>query len=445
MRAPCLQTAKKAIKRILPEKALRPYALLLQYYRAFHDRRLWRKRLARICEKQALALKELHGKQSIKCVFFALFESVWKYDGVYRLMEQNDRFDPIIVVCPIVNYGKENMVDNMHRCFSSLKKKGFNVICSYDEKTGHYLDVRQELKPDIIFYTSPYKGLIDDRYYIDQFEDVLTVYVPYFFSSNKDYQLSFNKPLHNLVWRRYVESDTHRRIAEKYSYNKKNIVVSGFPGIDTFLDLNYRPTDVWKDKSAHKKRIIWAPHHTIEPVGIIYYSCFLKYHEYMLSLAQKYSESIEMVFKPHPLLRNKLNALWGEDRTNDYYARWEQGDNTGYNGGDYLDLFLTSDAMIHDSASFTVEYLYVNKPVLRTLNGEDLAEQFNQFGLACLNNHYLAYNGTEIEAFILNVIGGHDPLKESRTSFLRETLVPHGSPSECIVNDILDSIDNQRN
>lgn len=436
---------KESIKRVLPEEALRPYAWLLQHYRAIVDKREWQKVLHRTRHEHMVALSRLKGKSPIKCVFFALFESVWKYDRVYRLMERSDRFDPIVLVCPIVNYGKENMIDNMRRCFASLQKKGYNVICSYDEKTDRYLDVRQELNPDIIFYTSPYKGLIDDRYYIDQFEDVLTVYVPYFFSSNRDYQLSFNKPLHNLVWRRYLESDVHRKIARKCSYNKKNIVVSGFPGIDTFLDPNYRPNDVWKDKSARKKRIIWAPHHTIEPVGIIYYSCFLKYQDFMLSMAQKYSGSIEMIFKPHPLLRNKLNALWGEDKTNEYYARWRQGENTDYNDGEYVDLFLTSDAMIHDSASFTVEYLYVNKPVLRTLNGEDLTDQFNQFGLACLKNHYLAYDETEIEAFIQNVISGQDPMKESRTSFLKGTLIPHGSPSEFIIDDILDSIDSQRN
>ena len=36
-------------------------------------------------------------------------------------------------------------------------------------------------------------------------------------------------------------------------------------------------------------------------------------------------------------------------------------------------------------------------------------------------------------------------MKESRTSFLKGTLIPHGSPSEFIIDDILDSIDSQRN
>ena len=45
--------------------------------------------------------------------------------------------------------------------------------------------------------------------------------------------------------------------------------------------------------------------------------------------------------------------------------------------------------------------------------------------------------------FIQNVINDVDPLKEQRTNFLNEVLMPKGSPSQNIINDILDSIDNQ--
>ncbi len=110
----------------------------------------------------------------------------------------------------------------------------------------------------------------------------------------------------------------------------------------------------------------------------------------------------------------------------------------------WIYLFMTSDAMIHDSASFTVEYLYVNKPVLRTLNGEDLKAQFNKFGIECLKNHYIANSEQEIESFIQNVLNEIDPLKAQRSAFLRNVLVPADSPSRIIVNDILDSINKQR-
>lgn len=439
---------KVFFKRYLPEPLTRIISLLFHPRRAVQQ--ILNKRTLRLLyeEKRRFHLQALSGlqyKKPIRCVFLALFDSVWKYDRVYQLMEKSDRFEPIILVCPIVKYGKSNMIENMARCLSMFRDKKYNVICAYDEQTDKYIDVKKDLAPDIIFYTSPYKGLIDDRYYIDNFDDTLTVYVPYFFNSNKDYNLSFNLPLHNLVWRRYVETDMHMLFIRQHSINKGiNAVVSGFPGIDEYMDPCYTPSNIWKYSDHSKKRIIWAPHHTITPVGIIYYSCFLKYCSFMLSMAEKYKDKIEMVFKPHPLLKNKLYELWGINQTDSYYKRWEEGSNTGLIEGEYVDLFLTSDAMIHDSASFTIEYLYVNKPVLRTLNGEDLKEQFNKFGIECLKNHYKANTEQEIELFIQNVVKEIDPMKEKRSSFLKKTLLPKESPSQLIINDILVSIDTQR-
>jgi len=401
-------------------------------------------KLARIKHKEALS--KLKQKKPIRCVFLALFDSVWKYDNVYLLMEKDERFEPIILVCPIVNYGEGNMIERMDSCYNILFNKGYRVVKAYDRTNQKYIDIREDLHPDIIFYTSPYKNLIDNRYYIDSFEDILTVYVPYFYSSNCDYTLSYNMSLHNLVWRRYVESEYHKKCSNLYSKNHgKNVVATGFPGVDDFISPQCVPTDEWIDKNHQKKRIIWAPHHTIAPVGLVYYSCFLKYKDFMLSMAKKYEDFIEIFFKPHPLLKNKLCEFWGKEKTDEYYDIWRKGYNTRYIEGEYVDLFLTSDAMIHDSGSFIVEYLFVNKPVMRTSNGEELRSQFSPFGMACLEQHYIGNNDKDIEQFIQNVISSVDPLKDQRTQFVNDVLMPKGGmPSENIINDIIDSIENQR-
>ena len=167
------------IKKIIPSFAKR-----------YANRWRLKRKISESKQKQKQALHNLSNKKVINCVFFALFEEIWKYDTIYRLMEQNPRFNPIILVCPIVNYGHENMINRMEHCFSSFKIKGYRVIRSYNTHTDSYIDVRKALDPDIIFYTNPYKSLIDGRYYISNFMDKLTVYVPYYMNSNKDYQLS---------------------------------------------------------------------------------------------------------------------------------------------------------------------------------------------------------------------------------------------------------------
>lgn len=165
----------------------------------------------------------------------------------------------------------------------------------------------------------------------------------------------------------------------------------------------------------------------------------------MLEMARKYRDHIQIAFKPHPLLRNKLIDLWGKEKTDEYYSKWKGSENTCVQEGEYVDLFKTSDAMIHDSSSFIGEYLYVNKPVLRTVKDKLDMTAHNKFGVECIKRHYLAYSEQDIEDFIKNVINGIDPLKESRTQFLNDVLIPkNGLPSDNIIDDIIDSINNLR-
>lgn len=389
-------------------------------------------------------MRSLSNKATIRCVFFALFEEIWKYDRVYKLLTNNPRFEALILICPIVNYGHDNMIDRMERCYNAFKRKGYNVIKAY-KGADNYVDVMRELQPDIIFYTNPYKGLIDDRYFITNFSNILTVYVPYYFGEGIGYKDAYDSLFCNLLWRRYVETADHKGYAIKYARTKgRNVVTTGYPGIESLIDKNYIPSDsLWKVKDSSLKRVIWAPHHTMEAVGACHYSCFLQYADFMLELANRYRNKVQFIFKPHPLLRNKLNELWGKNKTDIYYSKWDKMDNTSLNEGEYIDLFLTSDAMIHDSGSFIAEYLYTNKPVMRTLNDIPLENMYNPFAIKCLDQYYKAYNEQDVEQFIQNVIDGVDPLKEQRTKFVNEVLMPKGSPSQNIIDDILDSIDNQ--
>ncbi|MBO5629364.1 MAG: CDP-glycerol glycerophosphotransferase family protein, partial [Aeriscardovia sp.] len=375
--------------------------------------------------------------------FLVVYHQTWKYDGVYELMRNSPLFSPVLLICPIMEFGREKMLQFLKEDYDFFCARHYDVILSYDGNT--YIDLIKDINPDIIFYTNPYEGLIDNRYYITNFLDRLTVYVPYAFNNNIDLNFCHNLPLHNMVWRYYSESEEHRSYSRKISFSKgRNVVVTGYPGIEHLIKRKtLHDCKDWKIKDNHIKRIIWAPHHTIGSKESVVYSCFLRYAEFMLDIADKYKNDVQFVFKPHPMLKSKLDNLWGEDKANYYYDQWKSRDNCNYNNGEYTDLFHTSDAMIHDSGSFLTEYLYVNKPVMRTLNDIPLKDQYNSFALKCLDQYYMAHNEQDIEQFIQNVINEVDPLKEQRTKFVNEVLMPKGSPSKNIIDDILDSIDNQ--
>lgn len=390
-------------------------------------------------------VKNTAKKEKIKVAFFILFDSVWKLDRLYQLLDKHSRFEPIVVVCPIVNLGRDGMLQQLNACYDMMSKRGYNVVKAYNETNGEYLDIKQSINPDIVFYTLPYKGQIDDRYYIDKFFDCLTCFVPYAFNNQSNLDFAINQPLQNLVWRYFAETDEHKSYALKSNACKgKNVTVTGYPGIDAFIDPNYnaKPTN-WKDTSLKYKRVIWAPHHTITQ-GVINYSCFLDYAEYMIDIAKKYANCIQFVFKPHPLLRAKLDELWGKEKTNEYYQLWEEMPNTNLQDGAYENLFLTSDAMIHDSGSFIAEYLFVNKPVMRTINNEDYIKELNPIARKCLDVYYKAYKHSDIDVFLDNLLEGKDDLKDACTTFLNSTLLKNKNiPSDNILRSLLKNLSNK--
>ena len=431
---------KYTISQLFKKLVRYPYNKLVSIRRKYHEKLL----IEKVPTLQQQCIKRLKDKEPIRCLFFVIFHQIWKCDEIYKIMEHNPRFAPLIIACPRMNYGKEAMLRTQNDCFSFFTGKGYKVIKAYDEIKDEYINI-EDLNPDIIFFTNPYHGLIDERYYITNFPNTLTIYIPYMFDNNNDVISFHDQLLHNLVWRFYAESEIHENYSKMYSRNHgRNVVNTGYPGIECYITSSYMPSEKdWKIKNNDLKRIIWAPHHTISPVGNVNYSCFLRYADFMLEMADKYADRIQFVFKPHPLLRDKLNILWGKNKTENYYQQWKNRQNCNINDGFYEDLFMTSDAMIHDSGSFVIEYLYVNKPVMRTLNGIPVESMFNSFAMKCLDQYYMAHTEQDIEQFIQNVINDIDPLKEQRTKFVNEVLMPKGSPSQNIINDILDSIDNQ--
>lgn len=374
------------------------------------------------------ALINLRGKEKIKATFFLINESTWKYDYLYKLMEIDQRFEPIIVICPFIKYGDENLTRTMSIAFNHFKEKGYTTINTLNNETGEWLDVKNVLNPDIVFFTSPY-NLTRPEYQITNFLDTLSCYVPYGFKNSYLYEALYDQLTHNFVWKFFLETTVHQEFSKKYARNKGiNTVVTGYPGMDTFFNRDYTPNDVWKIKDRKIKRIIWAPHHTIPGYGFsLNYSTFLKYCDVMFEIAEKFKDRIQLAFKPHPILRQNLNKpeVWGKHRTDKYFKKWEDLENGQLNESEYLDLFITSDAMIHDCGSFTVEYLYTSKPVMFIVGDDNITDRYNELGKIAFTKLYHGKNQEEIESFIEEtVLKNKDPKKEERDKFFKEIITP---------------------
>ncbi|WP_394776537.1 CDP-glycerol glycerophosphotransferase family protein [Flavobacterium sp.] len=387
------------------------------------------------------ALEIVRRKDKVKVAFFLIHESVWKYDVLFDLMLQHPRFEPQIFICPAVNFGMENMLFEMNKSFETFTKKGYNVIRTYDNNTGEYLDVKKTFFPDIVFFTNPYEGLQDYRYYIKQFSRTLTCYVPYAIMM-VNYDFTYNLHFHNLIWKIFCETPFHKEMSVQKQKNKgQNNIVTGYPGFDKLL-INRKPNnDIWKNKNSPLKKIIWAPHHSMTDYNKV--SNFLEYYNVFLELADNYRDQIQFAFKPHHLLRVKLeNEYWGKEKTDIYYNKWENLTNGQCENGEYIDLFLTSDALIHDCGSFMAEYLITGKPSLFMIRNESVMQYWNTFGNKAIESHYQSRNKKQLIDFIENVVlNENDWMKTERNNFVQNILIPKNKLTAS--ENILDYLGNE--
>lgn len=374
-------------------------------------------------------IKQLRKQSIIKVVFKIENLGAWKTELLYKLMIQHPRFEPILIICQ--NAVENDLLNLRHYC----NAKGYKYL----EIDGLNQDVWDCCYPDIVFFQKQYRGeTFLGLKCLLKYHKTLFAHIPYGFRSSIE-PWAYDWPYLHKCWQIYYEN---KKIATEYaplvSSKRPNIYVTGLPMMDELLAQPKETINPWKS-SEGKKRIIYAPHHSINPDNEWISSTFLDFGDTILQLAEKYSDKIQWAFKPHPLLKDKLIAIWGEERTNEYYSRWQDIEWSQYESGKYVGLFQYSDAMIHDCGSFILEYLYTENPVMYLFKDNHLENTFNLQYKKALSLHYQGWNIADIESFIINVINGVDPMKQKRISFKKDFLTPpYGqSASQNIIDCIL--------
>lgn len=396
-------------------------------------------------ERQHKRLKEkLKGREKLNVVFMALDVALWRYQSIYELMVTDARFNPTIVLTPCIVRDAESDLRGLRQFFD---ERSIPYV-DFDSEKGP-VDIREELHPDIIFYTQPYEYLLLQEYDCRHFYDLLLCYMPYGFWSSTG-KLSYNLHFHNMAWRLYYSTNLHLKEAQKVAANRgRNVRVVGYANTDDYLKGHYQ--QVWKtiDDGMKRKHVIWAPHFSIIPANSAFppRGNFLWLADMMLELAKEYADRIQIAFKPHPALLNQLyqHPDWGKERADAFYEQWRTMENTQLETGQFVDLFMTSDAMIHDSGSFAVEYHYTQKPVMFvTHDKKAVYSTLSEFGYKAYDLHYFGQNQDDVRHFIDDVVlGGNDPMRIQREQFYHDYLLPPSGKSvaQNVLDDIIESLD----
>ena len=377
-------------------------------------------------------VKALRSKPIITVLFVTTEIRGWKGLPLYEKMLGHNRFLPIIGVNTNPKYpeSKDELVS-----FLESRKYGFYDLDCEDQNID-------SLAPDIIIYDSPYPTGYSHGVSFNNHLSYLFCGCDYCLSITK-HIAHLDHPWYDYCWQFYVEhEDVLKRKMEILGKRARNIKVTGVPIQD---ELQLPPEcfdDPWKDKTG-KKRIIYAPHHSFKGVNGdgIEFATFLDYGEVMLELAKKYKDQITIAFKPHPYLYIRLLDVWGKERTDAYYNEWKNMPNAQFENGAYYGLFKYSDAIIHDCASFIVEYLYTDKPSMFLVAESNNIDDMFDYVKDCYYSHEHAYNSSEIESFINDVIIGEDKKKEQRRDCIKKHLMPQNGMSACdnIINCILNA------
>lgn len=377
----------------------------------------------------------LESGKTINVVFEVTGISKWKVDSVLRLMMKHPRFNPIVWHVPynkLPNPEREEL--EIRQCKGYFLRLGVNFV-TYPELHAFPADE----KPDIIFLHEPYDGLIDRPYHKGVLRYLLC-FTPYGYSSSSS-AAARNLILTNGSVFCFLENELSKQNTSRLMDNKGcNIKVSGHPMADSFLFAEREGSAVWKACGSSMKRVIWAPHWTIERKNCwLFYGTFMQTGEILLEMAEKYRGQIQFAFKPHPNLYNSLceHPQWGKEKTDAFYAKWREMPNTQFEDGAYTNLFMQSDAMIHDCGSFIQEYLFANKPCMYLKDPEN-RQDYSAMAEDCLNAYQMGITREDIEAFLQMVLRGEDPKAEVRGQLREKYLVPpHGQSAAQNIIDCL--------
>jgi len=372
-------------------------------------------------KNQKKVLKKLRKKSKIKVGFYIYDETKWKCQSLYDLMENEEKFEPVILVTKTNVLDPQNpsfqTLENLEKVYKFFKDKNMKVEYAYK---GGFIPFKN-FDLDIIIYQHPwYVETSQGPVVCSKF--ALTCYVPYYFPTTTapiDYHLRFHRYVQNY----YVFDEITKKLyAEKMSNKAKNVKVVGQPFLDYFR-LN---------KSEEKTYTIYAPHWSICKKSIAY-GTFEWNGKFMLEYAKLHPER-NWIFKPHPLLFMALinNKIMTQEEAENYYNEWAKI-GLKYESGDYLELFNKSKLLITDCSSFLGEYFLTENPVIHLIS--EFATPYNETINQIIENYYKVKNVEEL-GILLNYLSKNDPLKSQRIQALEDLGLKNNYAAENILNDL---------
>ena len=302
--------------------------------------------------------------------------------------------------------------------------------------------------PDITFFSQPYESCTLPMFWPENMSKYSkVVFLPYYTCIMMDRKnpiysdIFFESPTEKFSWKIACQSKYMKKYYSLYASRKgENVLVTGLPKWDYPYNLTKENTpcpDEWKMKIKNKKVFLWNTHFTIGD------SCLLDRFDEFISIFEN-SNDIALIWRPHPMLHT-IVKLYFPDEYQKYLElihRIEVSSNMMIDKNDIYGLaFVWSDALITEVRSLAEQYLFMDKPILYTVNITDEEIQSKYYTEDKLFDFLKIPFSNSIDKtkkFISNICADNDVWKNDRKS-LKDTYLSlaDGSVGLRLSNELL--------
>jgi CDP-glycerol glycerophosphotransferase (TagB/SpsB family) len=321
----------------------------------------------------------------VKVVFLGLYFEAWDaLDEIYRLMLEDERFEPVVVSLPRKLTGQLKYADEdkSHQFFESrgIEHIRFDFGGSGSENLG-VLEALKDLSPDYVFVNYPWQRNYQPAIRFDKLvEFTRLAYVPYFSmvmvdepddepgGGQQGSQVAthlYKQRLHQLASLVFTQDKFVKEAYKETERGDAYVHFTGSPKIDSLRHEAELGKASWPLPGKGFK-MVWAPHHSYSPHWLNF-GVFAKIKDQMLDFA-KQNPDIQIVLRPHPFLWGTLTdrKVIEETELNAWRESWAELPNTSVDeDGSYAELFLATDILVTDGISFLGEYpLVTGKPTI---------------------------------------------------------------------------------
>ncbi len=361
----------------------------------------------------------------IKVGFLCQYVPAWsKMDKVYRAMQLDPRFDPVLICLPDrINANRLTDPDSLaNETYAYFQANGYPEAVNALVGKEAWLDIAS-MGFSYLFYQRPYNTYLPEpytvsrtsrhskvcllMYAIEMLQEITDItlardfmaYVSYYFAENTS-----------------VADVNIRRNRRGHQLGLQKTLCLGLPVLETLLEKQGEDSPAW-DFSKNSFRVIWTPRWTTElSAGG---SNFFTYYESLTQYAQEHPD-MDFLYRPHPLTFAHFLET-GEMTRQQVDAFRETIENAPNISLDTLQRYDTtfwqSSVLISDYSSMVPEYFLMGKPLIFCISNMVLT--LSDFGKKILEGCYVVEQEAELFATLDMLKRGEDPLKEKRLQLIR--------------------------